>query len=457
MSELTLPHNDDYEREYLAEMVFTRDADRYAAYSSATEDYLFFRKNNQKIAQWSKKLAAEGALPPQVIYGEGDTSWGVLSSAIKARDVKFFEGGGGASLAKLWDYFTPNSNYEWLLEQLISLSVARERTSIMYTEISSREGQLSAEDEEELQKQTDEKIRVLTMERFSKAAIHKGIKDGMVELITDKDQRRHALGVDLGIATIDSAMGGTMKGELVCIAARAGVGKTTLAINIIHEQMEQIRHHRPQDWCLMFSMDMASKAITEKLLMRACGRSWDDINPEHEDVLDKMNQYCNFRTYENPALSVPEIISHTLAAQATMGNRPPAMIVIDHHGKLTSASTRRDLTPYVVASETARDIKVAAKTLQTVIVMLVQLSRKAGDGGTRPSSDMLRDSGVIEEEGDLVVGAWRPDIGQGASDNKLMLAVLKSRRMDCCDIECSWEPRFATIQEMARNVPEEFE
>ena len=441
-----LPWNEEYERMALAGLVFESDAKEVKRRLLLFEDEadLLYRGNHRKLVGWIRKLVDEGVEPENLMRDEW---WGLLASAIRHRDPEFWEEGARKALAGLLDHFSPSLHFEWLVEQLAALAVTRERMSIANRELSAHKD-MSPEELAAFWDEQNLALQQKILERRSKVRT-KATAPELLEELKEKHRRRaRGEGLTLGFPTVDESMSGLSIGDMVCLCARAGVGKTTLVANVLCHLSRPAND--PENWRMMFSMDMSAPDVFEKLLMRSRAMGWRDLfRMDEVDETEREGLSVHGRTLIDNAASlrVAELEARVMAYSGMMGDRPPELVVVDHHGHIKPRNTKLR-SRYEVASETIQDLKQAAKRLDTVVLVLVQLSRKAGEGEVEVSMDMLRDSGVIEEEGDLILGAWRPNKGK-SGDDELKLKVMKARRMGGRLISMEWRPEVAFVGETA--------
>lgn len=441
-----LPWSEEYERMALAGLVFESDGEEVKRRLLLLEEEgdLLYRPSHGKIVGWIRKLIDEGAAPANLMRDEW---WGLLAAAIRYRDPEFWERGVKEAVAGLLDFFSPALNFDWVVEQLAALAVTRKRMAIASRELSSKKG-LSPEELQEFWETQNLELQQKILERRSRIRGRAMAPELLGELREKHRQRARGEGLTLGVPTVDNAMSGLSIGDMICLCARAGVGKTTIVANIL---CHLARPAAPADgWRVMFSMDMAAPDVFEKLLMRSRALGWRELfQPDQAAETEKAGLSVHGRTLidNSAALRVPEIEARVMSYAGLMGDRPPDLVIVDHHGHVKPRNPKLR-SRYEIASETIQDLKQAAKRLETVFLILVQLSRKAGEGDVEVSMDMLRDSGVIEEEGDLILGAWRPNRGK-ADDDFLNLKVLKARRMGGTVIPMAWRPEVAFVGEQA--------
>lgn len=257
--------------------------------------------------------------------------------------------------------------------------------------------------------------------------------------------------VRFGYPSLDRFMRGIAPGEVAYIQARTSVGKTAAMLNLLS------RFSKMGHTVLFFSLEQQKEQIFERSMQIANGIPGPEI--EHMTAnLDKRlhdmhsNYYDNFKNVfvcDKGRLTVEQIRSHILQFAAT--RKMPAIVAIDYFGYVGGNPKLND---YERASEKAKEIKQVAKELNNAWIVLHQLSRAGGSGGERVTLDMGRDSGVVEESADHMIGLWRPELEKEISDeerqkrvseSKLIWATLKQRSGATGEVEFLWDRRTLRV------------
>lgn len=222
--------------------------------------------------------------------------------------------------------------------------------------------------------------------------------------------------VKLGIPEIDHSIRGLIAGDVCVIVARSGVDKSALAQSLMHSIWERQRIRS-----IFFSMEMSVSAVFERSASMITGLQEREIeekfSKEDASLLIEQVSACDGIMYVDQAGLTLEEIRATTQHQSDIG-----MIVIDYMGLVkTAASGER---AYERLSEIARELKTLAKRTKTVVLCISQTNRSAGDGTVQVSMEMARDSGVIEEGADVILGMHRDPVRSGI----IPVYVLKGRR-----------------------------
>jgi len=200
-------------------------------------------------------------------------------------------------------------------------------------------------------------------------------------------------------------------GEILVFMARAGVGKTAWAVNILQNLMEQ--GYR----VMFFSLEMSDVQILLRLAQLYYGRPKHIIEEgykrEGDGYLEEMlSAYDDFIIEDTNALTTGEVKWKTKMVA-------PDVIVIDYLQYLRAQGSEDG--SYAKATRNMLNLKALAKDVEIPLIVLSQTSRAGGSGDTPISMEMGRDTGAIEETADYLLGAWRKD------DDTIQCRVLKNR------------------------------
>lgn len=256
--------------------------------------------------------------------------------------------------------------------------------------------------------------------------------------------------IRLGFGTIDAELRGVSPGQVAVIAARTGVGKTWLL-----EAIESNVAETGVGICVM-SLEMPGLEWAERAVAISEGvapeqvEAWAKQGELQERTADFLAKMANVRVVENVG---PNEMLPTLEAVRESLPVPLRLLLIDYFGLLDTSG--RDA--YERVSKAAIGLKKLAKQEHVSIVVASQLSRAGGNGSEPVSLEMLRDSGVVEESADFIIGAWRPEKQRDISPddyfktkNVLRLAILKNRKGgEGRDIALRFEPGSGGVYEDA--------
>jgi len=214
-------------------------------------------------------------------------------------------------------------------------------------------------------------------------------------------------GVPTGFADLDNMLAGFQKSNLVILAARPGMGKTTLALNIA--QNLAVKEERPVG---MFSLEMSKEELVDRLLVSQAdidawrlktGKLSED---DFTKLSEAMGQLAEAKLYidDTPAMSILEMRTKARRLQVDTGVE---LIIVDY---LQLARSRNLENRVQEVSEISQGLKNLARELKIPVLAISQLSRAVEQRGSkRPQLADLRESGSIEQDADVVMFLYRED------------------------------------------------
>jgi KaiC/GvpD/RAD55 family RecA-like ATPase len=245
---------------------------------------------------------------------------------------------------------------------------------------------------------------------------------------------------------LDGVIRGIAPGEVVTVLGRSGVGKTAFALNLIDSMTTASTLPT-----LVFSLEMQGLELFERMTSIQTGIPGQEIEAlaTREDALitDRFIEACEHWHHvvvvDRPCSleSLDKLVSEARVSDLWVD--PLRLVVIDYMGMIGLA---RRGTLYEQVSEVARELKRIAKRHLVALVVLCQVGRTGESGGEPITLTSARDSGVIEEAADYIIGIWRPELQTDISLDErearrgiLKAAVLKNR---CGPAPRTFEMRF---------------
>ncbi len=249
--------------------------------------------------------------------------------------------------------------------------------------------------------------------RSPRGFVHiRDILDNILE--ADSSQEEDALKpsemhqVPSGFSSLDDFLGGFQRSDLIIIAGRPSMGKTSLALNIARNAA--VEHNA----CVaMFSLEMSQESLVNRLVASEASVNTRKVllsmrSPEEEKrIMDAIGILSEAPIYidDSPQMRVIEMRSK---AKRLHFERNINMIIVDHLG-LVQGDTRVDNRVQEISYIT-RSLKVLAREMNIPVLVVSQLSRATEQRESRkPQLSDLRDSGSIEQDADVVVFVYRDD------------------------------------------------
>lgn len=220
-------------------------------------------------------------------------------------------------------------------------------------------------------------------------------------------------GLKTGFYALDKNFnGGLQKGDLVLLAARPGVGKTSLAMNIVSNCAL-----KSQAICAVFSLEMPKEQLAQRILCSVASVDMEkalkgELSPEDWSALwEAKRKFTQSKIYvdDSSLVTTAQILNECRKLKREKGLD---LIMIDYVQLMSSSSDKRSQeNRQQEISNITRNLKIAAKELDVPIILLSQLSRAVEQRPDhRPMLADLRESGAIEQDADIVMFIYNPDI-----------------------------------------------
>ncbi len=254
-------------------------------------------------------------------------------------------------------------------------------------------------------------------------------------------------GLSTGLRDLDRAINGLNKSDLILLAARPGMGKSAMALNMAMS----VAKKNPKRTVAVFSLEMSKAQLVTRLI---AGESFVDLGKLttgrlSEDEWTKIGTAAaalaqtDLRIDDNPSLSVAEMNAKCRRIDDL------AMVIIDYLQLMTSAGGRSysGENRQQVVSDISRNLKIMAKELNVPVLCLSQLSRaNESRSDKRPMLSDLRESGAIEQDADEVLFLYREDYYNKDTEkqNIAECIVAKNRHGETGTVELQWLPQFTT-------------
>jgi replicative DNA helicase len=214
-------------------------------------------------------------------------------------------------------------------------------------------------------------------------------------------------GVPTGFKDLDDTLAGMQRSNLLILAARPGVGKTSLALNIA--QNLAVKYKRPVGF---FSLEMSKEELVDRLLVAQAdidawrlktGKLDEEDFTKLSNAMGELAEASLFID-DTPALSILEMRTKARRLQVESGVE---LIVVDY---LQLARSRQLENRVQEVSEISQGLKNLAREIKVPVLAISQLSRAVEQRGTRkPQLADLRESGSIEQDADVVMFLWREE------------------------------------------------
>ena len=281
------------------------------------------------------------------------------------------------------------------------------------------------------------------------------LPDVLDRLSEMSEHENHLPGLSTGLSAIDQKITGLNKSDLILLAARPGMGKTSLALNVA------LNVAREGKTVAVFSLEMSREQLATRLLSSEAlvennrlrtgllrETDWEKIAGA-ATVLNRLD----IRIDDNPLLSVADMNAKCRRLDGL------ALVVVDYLQLMTSAGGGRGgENRQQVVSDMSRMLKIMAKELNVPVICLSQLSRaneKRDD--KRPMLSDLRESGAIEQDADIVLFLYRDDYYNEDSEkhNIAECIVAKNRHGETGKVELRWMPEYTQFSTLDKRYDDE--
>jgi replicative DNA helicase len=386
----------------------------------------------------------------QTLFLEGEVNLLTLSARLAAMD-KLAEAGGRSELAGLLEEMWTGSPKE--LANLIIDAYKKRRIA----EIGARMTQLSPlSDANETITSLGDELRELTSSELpseSPRSIGEFIADyySHLEDLAAGGAKNNV--APTGFYDLDAMIqGGFGKGELITIAGRSGMGKTSFAVQAAYN-FAIANTHRP---VLLFSLEMPKVQLMHRLVSLVSGVELTYLLTgqisqsqygQITNALSEIGEATNLTVFDRMGDSWRSIIAQirTQHAKQELG-----LVVIDYLQLIAGGGEKSNW----ILEEVTRSLKLLAIELNIPIVILSQLNRGVeSQSNKRPGQSDLRGSGAIEQDSDKVIAIYRDDYYNPESVEKGIaeILVLKNRMGPTGTIKLLFDAQFTAFKNLARH------
>lgn len=260
-------------------------------------------------------------------------------------------------------------------------------------------------------------------------------------------------GLSTGLHDLDRRISGLNKSDLILLAARPGMGKTSLALNILLEAGK-----KSGKTAVFFSLEMSREQLAMRLLSSesfidnkklVLGNLTPDDWGKLVDAAAVLN-VSNILLDDNPSLTVADMNAKCRRVD-NLG-----LVIIDYLQLMTSAGGKNNYSGesrQQVVSDISRSLKIMAKELNVPVLCMSQLSRaNESRQDKRPMLSDLRESGAIEQDADIVMFIYRDDYYKETTENhnQAEIIVAKNRHGETGTVYLQWLPEFTAFSDQDR-------
>lgn len=265
-------------------------------------------------------------------------------------------------------------------------------------------------------------------------------------------------GLSTGLPDLDAALTGMNASELILLAARPGMGKTSFALNVLLHAGKY-----SGKTVVFFSLEMSKEQLAARLIASeafvngkrlATGKLTDDDWDKVSLAAASLNR-TNILIDDNPSLSVADMNAKCRRVD-NLG-----LVIIDYLQLMQAAGGKSNYSNenrQQVVSDISRALKIMSKELDVPVLCLSQLSRaNEARADKRPMLSDLRESGAIEQDADVVMFLYRDDYyNKDSEDHNIAECIIgKNRRGETGTVQLQWLPEFTAFSSLERRYQDD--
>ena len=251
-----------------------------------------------------------------------------------------------------------------------------------------------------------------------------------IDMLYSRENKNDVIGVPTGFVDLDRMTSGLQPGELIIVAGRPSMGKTTLVMNMAEHVALQEKKAVG-----VFSMEMSGPQLAMRMIGSVgrvdqhelrTGTFKEDDWGRLVDAVGKLNE-AQVYIDDTAGLNVLEVRSRARRLHRTSGGL--AMIIIDYLQLMSGTAGGREENRATEIAEISRSLKSLAKELKVPVVALSQLNRGVDSRqDKRPMMSDLRESGAIEQDADLIVFIYRDEVYNPDSPKKGIAEIIIAKQ-----------------------------
>ncbi len=323
------------------------------------------------------------------------------------RQGKLQKAGGAAYLTELMEAVPTSANVEYYIEIVHDKAIRREligtATGIL------KSSQADGQDVDDLLDEAEQKM--LAVRHLRESARRRDMNSVLLELLPRLEQLHQSpqacTGLPTGFGDLDRITSGFQPGELIVVAARPSVGKTSLALNILDHVC--ITERRP---AVLYTLETRAQQIVSNLLCLRYSLDTQDfrsgmLNEEQwAKVEESVQEFADAPLYIDDSASLR--IGDLRARARRMRNQHGVELIVVDYLQLVRPGRSRDARAVEVA-EISAGLKALSRELEVPVLAVAQLNRAVEKEQRKPRMSDLRESGAIEQDADVVMLLHRPD------------------------------------------------
>jgi len=439
------PQATDIERIVLGALMIDKDA--FSVVSEILRPETFYEPRNQKIYQAIQTLS----------LNENPVDIMTVTEELK-REGTLEDVGGPAYILELSSHVASSAHIEYHAKILAQKFLARQLIS--FASLIETKAFDETVDVDELMQEAEGSLFELSQKNMRQDYTHVDpVVKQAVEILQKAAQNTGGLtGLPTGYTKLDDYTAGWQKSDLVIIAGRPAMGKTSFALSLAKNIA--VDYNKP---IAFFSLEMNNVQLVNRLISNVCeiegrkilnGQLGDDEWSRLDKNIDKLR---NAPIYidDTPGMSIFELRTK---ARRLVREKGVEIIMIDYL-QLMNANGARFGSRQEEVSTISRSLKSLAKELDIPVLALSQLNRtvegREGPDGKRPQLSDLRESGAIEQDADMVLFVHRPEYYRIFTDEKgndlhgvAQIIIAKHRKGSTGDVNLKFRGEFTRFDNL---------
>lgn len=297
--------------------------------------------------------------------------------------------------------------------------------------------------------------QIFDVTNFSSTHKFTELKDELSEAWERLDQLHNSKeglrGVPTGFAELDHKLAGFQRSDLIILAARPSMGKTSLALDIARKTA--VSHNTSVG---IFSLEMSSQQLVDRML---AAHADVDAWKLRTGRLTRDDEFASIRRSLDDLAKAPifiddqpgnNILKMRSVARRLKSEKGLQLLIVDYLQLMVPTQSKNNDNLVQQVTEISRSLKNLARELDVPVIALSQLSRAVEQRGGRPRLSDLRDSGSIEQDADVVMFIHREDKYKDEAERTNVAEILieKHRNGETGKVELFFNDKKATFQSL---------
>nr|WP_272992369.1 replicative DNA helicase [Porticoccus hydrocarbonoclasticus] len=440
--EQQLPHSIEAEQAVLGGLMLSNSG--FDAVASLISDKDFFASDHQLIFQTMRQLNAEQK-PLDII---------TLSEALQ-NNRQLDQIGGSSYLVELSNNTPSSANINAYAQIVLERSIIRQLITAASDIVKKGYNPLGW-DSNKLLAEAEKRLVAIIESRPNQGGFL-SVNELLKEVVERIDQLFNSdadiTGLSTGFADLDEKTSGWQPSDLVIVAGRPSMGKTSFAMNMAEHAV--LHQEKP---VLVFSMEMPASQLIMRMMsslgkidqtkLRAGNLSEDDW-PRLSSAASRLKDRPLFID-DTPGITPMELRNRV--RQVTREHGEPGMILVDYLQLMSGSVATENRTNEI--SQISRELKNIAREFNCPVIALSQLSRNLENRpNKRPINSDLRESGAIEQDADVVVFIYRDEVYNEESPDKGVAEIIigKQRNGPIGTCKLTFLGKYTRFENLARD------